>query len=145
MRRLFPGHLLLAGAVLALCPAGCKDTSNRLPESGATLEGNVTCDGKKVPGALIIAEGEGWPAATAFADDDGHYKLENAPLGEVRIGVNTKAGEGNMRGRAMAQRKDGAPLPQINHVPAKYFNPSDAIKTTVQEGANTFNIVVPSK
>jgi hypothetical protein len=139
MRRVFHGLLLSAGAFLVLGPAGCRNYPNRLPESGATLEGKVTRDGKKVPGALIIAEGEGWPAATTFADDDGHYKLENVPLGEVRIGVNTEAGEARMRGRKMAGEK----LPQPNPVDPKYFNPSDAIKTTTHEGANSFDIVIP--
>jgi hypothetical protein len=146
MRRLIPGLLLSAGAVLALCPAGCRDGSNRLPESGATLAGKVTYDGKKVPGALIIAAGDGeFPAAQAFANDEGQYKLVNVPLGEVRIGVNTKAGEEAMQGRRMAQGKGAPPLPTPNPVPARFHNPSDAITTTVHEGENKFDIVVPKK
>ena len=144
MRRLFRGLLPLSVAVLSLCPAGCRYEANRLPESGATLEGTVTYGRDKVPAALIIAEGDGYPAATAWVDDDGHYKLENVPLGEVRIGVNTKAGEGRRRGQAIAQSQGkGGALPNLEHVPEKYFNPTDSgITTTIHEGANTFNVAI---
>jgi hypothetical protein len=125
--------------------AGC-ETGRRLPESGATLEGTVTYDGKKVTAALIIAEGNG-PAATAFVDDDGHYKLENVPLGEVRLGVDTRAGEGARRGQAIAQsqnKKGGGGLPPVVPVPSKYANPKEStITTTTQKGPNKFDIVIP--
>jgi hypothetical protein len=142
MSRLYHG-LLSRAVVLALCLAGC-ESGHRLPESGATLEGTVTHDGKKVTAALVIAEGNG-PASTAFVDDDGYYKLENVPLGEVRIGVDTRAGEGRRRGAAIAQSQSKkGPLPPAEKVDPKYFSPTQSgITTTTQRGANKFDIAIP--
>jgi hypothetical protein len=143
MRRLF--HRLVPLSVfLALCSAGCRfESYRRLPESGATLEGTVTYGGVKVPAALVIAEGDG-PAATAWVDEDGHFKLENVPLGEVRIGVNTQAGEGRRRGMAMARSQGkGGPLPDVVHVPTRYFTPAESgITTTINQGANKFDVAI---
>jgi hypothetical protein len=143
MRRVLHGLSPLAGLVLALAAVGCGLGSNRLPESGATLEGTVNYGNEKVMVGLVIAEGDG-PAATAFIDDTGHYKLENVPLGEVRLAVNTDAGKGQLRGRAMGQKKDSPPLPKVVDVPAQYAKTGESgIKTTIQRGENTYNIVIP--
>jgi len=143
MRRVLHGLLPLAGLVLALAAAGCGQGSNRLPESGATLEGTVSYGNEQVMVGLVIAEGDG-PAATAFIDEKGHYKLDNVPLGEVRLAVNTEAGKGHLRGKAMGRQKDAPPLPKVIDVPAQYGKPTESgIKTTIQPGENTFKIVIP--
>jgi hypothetical protein len=86
---------------LALLLTGCKGEV-RYPESGATLEGTVTYGTDKVGAALIVAENASG-SAQAFVDDNGHYKLENVPLGEVNIGVNTAAGKSQALAKAEAQ------------------------------------------
>jgi len=136
--------LILAG--VGLCLASC---SNRYvpyvqyPETGATLEGAVTYGGQKVLVALIIAQGPNG-SANAFIDDDGRYHLNNVPVGEVNIAVNTDAGKGQLISRTMSQsRGKGGPMPSVVEVPAKYGNPATSgIKTTVAKGANTFDIVI---
>ena len=50
---------------------------------------------------VIVAQPSGG-SSTATANDDGYYKVENAPVGDVRIAVNTDATKGMMTGRAMA-------------------------------------------
>jgi hypothetical protein len=129
---------------LGLLLAGCSRYREvRYPESGATLEGTVTYGKDKVGAALVIAQ-NGSGAATAFVDDDGRYKLTNVPLGEVSIGVNTEAGKGQAMGKAMAaaQGKAKGP-PRIIDVPSRFANPATSgIKTTINEGANTFDIVI---
>src|SRR5438132_808514 len=84
-------------AVLVLCLTGCESKYKQLPESGATLEGTVSYGKEKVAVAMVIAQGADGSSATAFVGDDGHYKLENVPLGEVSIGVNTDAGKGQLK------------------------------------------------
>ena len=129
--------------------AGCEPYEARLPESGATLEGTVTMGGTPVPAAMIILAGkEG--GATGNVSSDGKFKIENAPLGVVKIGINTEAAKGQMVGEAMARAaqasKGGAPaapLPTVRDVPAKYQNPDTSeITTTIQKGPNTYNIVI---
>jgi hypothetical protein len=131
----------IAAAGLCLVSMGCYGA--RRPESGATLEGTVTYGDQKIMVGLVIAQGE-W-GSTAFIDDDGRYKLENVPLGEVTLAVNTDAGKGQLISKAMAQSR-GKPkaLPRVVELPAKYQDPSKSgVKTTINKGTNTFDIVLP--
>jgi hypothetical protein len=138
-----PARLALFGCALVI--AGCRFGGEvRHPESGATLEGTVTYGNDKVGAALVVAQ-NGSGSAQAFVDADGHYKLENVPLGEVSIGVNTEAGKGEAMGRAMAQASGKAKgPPKIIDIPKKFADPATSeIKTQINKGANTFNIVIP--
>src|SRR5690348_8779982 len=92
---------LLALVAVGLLLAGCNPPGIRYPESGATLEGTVSYGKDKVGAALVIAQNKDG-SATAFVGDDGRYKLENVPLGEVNIAVNTDAGKGQAMGRLTA-------------------------------------------
>jgi hypothetical protein len=129
--------LLLAG--------GCDLTAKRLPETGATLEGTVTYGQEPVMVAMIIVQGEGG-ASTTYIGEDGRYKAENVPLGTAHLAVNTAAGKGQMMGQIMAksQGKGQGSLPKMIDVPAKYADPTTSgITTTINKGANTFDIVIP--
>jgi len=146
MRRVLQRLSLLTLFGLVLCSVGCSNhyvSEVRRPETGATLEGSVTYGGQKVPVALIIAQGAN-SSATGFVGDDGRYKLENVPLGEVSIAVNTDAGKGQMMSRVMSQSQGKAKgLPKVVEVPAKFADPTKSgIKTTVSAGPNTFDIVI---
>jgi hypothetical protein len=147
MRRTTRPLALLAlagfGLILAGCGIGLRE--KRLPESGATLEGTVTYGAEKVEVAMVIVQGKDG-SATAFVGEDGRYKAENVPLGEVSIAVNTEAGKGQVMGKMVAhsQGKGEGKLPRLLNVPAKYADPATSgIKTTVNKGENTFNIVIP--
>jgi hypothetical protein len=145
---MFQRVALLAVAAASLSPLACDSTPQRgvpPPPTDATLEGTITYGGQKVPMALVIAQGPN-TAATAVADETGHYTMSNVPLGEVNIAVNTAAGKGMMRGRVMARSmtKSKEPLPAVIDVPTKYANPATCgIKTTIKSGPNTFDIVIP--
>ncbi len=144
MRRTTRSLPLVLLAAFGLLLVGCGPRGKRLPETGATLEGTVTYAGQKVEAALVIVQGkEG--SATAFIGEDGRYKAENVPLGEVTIGVNTAAGRGQMMGKVIAksQGKADGPVPKFIDVPAKYADATTSgINTTVNKGANTFDIVI---
>jgi hypothetical protein len=136
-------RLVLPGLVVLL--AGCFGVREvRYAETGATLEGTVTYGGEKVGAALVIAQNASG-AATAFIDDGGRYRLENVPLGEVNIAVNTQAGKGQAMGKAMAQAQGKAKgAPKIIDVPGRFAQPATSgIKTTVTKGSNEFNIIIP--
>lgn len=122
-----------------------------MPQTGAYLEGNVTYGGEPVPLAavIVVPAGRG-NGSTAFADDQGHFKVTNAPIGEVKIAVDTGAARGQMMGRAMAgtdpNAKGGkrALPPKIIDVPKKYQDPqTSGITTSINKGANTFDIAIP--
>ncbi len=60
--------------------------------------------------------------------------MQNVPLGEVRIGINTVAV------KAAAARTGS----KVVEVPGKYIDPTKSgITTTVNSGSNTFDIVIP--
>jgi hypothetical protein len=135
-------RLVLLG--LGLLLAGCyRHSEVRYPETGATLEGTVTYGKDKVGAALVIAQNS-TGAASSFVDENGRYKLKNVPLGQVSIGVNTEAGKGQAMGRAVAQAQGKAKgAPRIIDVPSRFADPAKSgIKTTISEGANSFDIVI---
>jgi hypothetical protein len=145
MRRMLQRLPLLA--LVGLFPIACGGPQRGvpLPDSGATLEGTVSYGGQPIKVALIIAQGAD-RAATNFVGDDGRYHLNNVALGEVNIAVNVAAGRGNLISRSMARAKgkDSAPLPAVIDIPQKYFDPTTSgIKTTINPGPNTFDIVIP--
>ncbi|MBA3316443.1 MAG: hypothetical protein H0T47_24560 [Planctomycetaceae bacterium] len=113
--------------------------------SDEVLEGKITYKGQPVPYAMAIVT-NGRDSATGTAANDGTYKVEYAPLGEVQIGVNTDAGQGMMMSAKMAgQHSDASkPAAKFTAVPKKYFEPTKSgITTTVTEkGPNHFDIVL---
>jgi hypothetical protein len=131
--------LLPACAGLVLSLAGCNTGPVKHPETGATLEGTVTYGGEKVLVAMVLATGPNG-SAQGFIGDDGKYKLENVPVGEVSIGVNVEAAKGPLTSKIMAKQK----VPPIVNVPAKYADPATSgIKTTIVKGENTYDIKIP--
>jgi hypothetical protein len=132
-------------SLLSLLFVGCAE-EQRMNLSEATLKGKVTYNGKPVPYALVVVQG-GSQSSTANADDEGNYSVPNAPVGEVRIGVNTAAGRGNMMSATMAaaQTKDKSIKPTFVDVPAKFFDPNTSgLTATVSnsKGENSFDIVI---
>lgn len=137
---------LLAGIVIA----GCSRYEYRLPDTGATLEGTVSYRGEKVPLAQINVfsdKGQG----IGVIEEDGRYVVKSAPLGEVKIGVNTES----MRSQAISQQmaasykgpgakgSNRAPPPKFISLPTKYQDPeTSGITTTVRKGKNTFDIAL---
>lgn len=147
MRRILQCFTSLMIVGLSLSAVACSNhyvQEVRRPESGATLEGTVTYNGQKVTVALVIAQGENG-TAQAFIGDDGRYKLENVPLGQVHLAVNVAAGRGQMMSQVMSQsqgKAKGPPKVPVD-VPAKYGDPTKSgISTTVAAGPNTFDIVL---
>jgi hypothetical protein len=139
-----PARSALLG--VALLVAGCSLGGGevRYPETGATLEGTVTYGNDVVGAALVIAQNS-TGSATAFVDENGRYKLQNVPLGEINIAVNTDAGKGQAMGKVMAQAQGKAKgAAKILDVPSRFADPAKSgIKTTINKGPNEFNIVIP--
>jgi hypothetical protein len=99
--------------------------------------------------ALVVVVGQKGSATGQI--EEGRYKVENAPLGEVKIGVNTEAAKGQMISQQMAQSykgpgsKGGARAAALRfvEVPAKYWEAEKSgITTTIKRGKNTYDIVL---
>lgn len=143
------GSMLLGLALSALAVAACAK-GDRYTETGATLEGTVTYKGKQVGYARVVAAGGQGGSGSASADigDDGRYKLENVPLGEVKLAVITAAGQGAFMAREKysgpGERKAKRASMEFISVPPPYDNPEmSGLKTTINKGANTFDIKIP--
>jgi hypothetical protein len=142
----------LAAVALATTSCGKFVREERLPESGATLEGTVKFGGEPVQFAMILVQ-TGNGSATGKVGDDGRYRVENVPLGEVKIGVNTRAAMGEYQSKVMSAGAYKGPEAvgkgkvtgiKFTAVPDKYHNPdSSGLTTTVSKGTNTFDIVIP--
>ena len=98
--------------------------------------------------ALVIVTGEKGSATGHI--EQGRYKVENVPLGEVKIAVNTDAAKGQMISQQMAQGYKGPdskgvskPAVRFLDMPEKFREPeTSGITTTIKKGANTFDIVL---
>jgi hypothetical protein len=136
------GALLVASLFVA-----CSPYEARLPETGATLEGTVTYGNEKVSIALVSVFNEKGQALGQI-DDTGRYKVENVPLGDVKIGVNTEAMRSQVISQQMAAAYKGKggtrpPAPKFVSLPAKLQDPeTSGITTTIKKGANSFDIVL---
>ena len=64
--------------------AGCGVRESKLEESGATLTGTITYKGSPIEFAMVtIQSKDGKQSANGRVNDDGKYRVDNAPLGEV--------------------------------------------------------------
>jgi hypothetical protein len=122
-----------------------------LPQTGATLEGTVTYGSEELQFAQITVSGGG-AVVTGVIGEDGRYKVENVPVGEVTIGVNPKAAmsqfqTAQMQGGAykgLDGKGRGRTTVKFVDVPEKFYDPqSSGIKTNVSAGTNKFDITVP--
>lgn len=153
MVRIVRGIALTAAACLAVVGGGCGNMrAVSLPDSGATLEGEVKYGGEPLQFAQVMVLGDN-RLAVGRIGEDGRYRVENCPLGEVKVGVNTSAARGEYQSKVMAGankgpdgKGKGAVSLRFVDVPEKYFDPErSGFTTTVSAGANRFDLAVPKK
>jgi hypothetical protein len=152
MRHFHRRAALAAVAACGMLAASCDRAGHeRIPETGATLEGTIKYGNEPVAAAMVIVAGADRSATGNVDEATGRYRVENAPTGAVKIGVNTDAAKGMLTGKLMSGYYNGPEAkskkltpPKIVDVPAKYANPeTSGIKTTVNKGENTYDIVIP--
>jgi hypothetical protein len=144
--RLSTGLLGLGLLAVAAC-GGVKEEA--LPNSGNSLTGRVTYKGQPLQFAAIVITGAGGTGGGAL-NQDGTYRADNLPLGEVKIGVDTDAARGDFQSVVMAASYKGpdangaGKAPKFVSVPAKFADPeASGLTTTIKPGANTFDIDIP--
>ncbi|HSQ55625.1 MAG TPA: hypothetical protein VLM40_07760 [Gemmata sp.] len=141
----------VAFSILLLSSCG-SSRETELSETGASLEGTVSFGGTPVEVALIIVAGPNGSCTGNIDEATGRYRVDNVPLGEVKIGVNTEAGKGQLIGKQMSGYYKGPEAksrgilkpPKVIDIPNKYADPNGSgITTTIKSGANTYDIVIP--
>jgi hypothetical protein len=150
IRRFGVVGLGLALAWLAGCGYGV--TEQRLPETGASLEGTIKYRGEQVHFAEVRVISE-TAMGIGSVGEDGRYKVENCPIGAVRVAVDSNAAKGDhtslsMSGRYRGPKGEGkvggGRLPNFVNIDPKYAEPdTSGLGTTIQAGANTYDIVIP--
>lgn len=144
MKRIVQRGAMLGVGFLSVLLASCS-TAGRfepVPETGASLSGKVTYKNELVKAGLVLVQGAS-AGAQGKIGEDGHYIVENCPVGSVTIAVTTAAVRGEMMGKAAAQKAKGEKVsaPKIVSIPAKYADPAQSpLKTTIQKGSNEFNV-----
>lgn len=148
--------LLLLGVVGGYLNLRSSDV--RLPDTGVIVEGLVTLDGVPLPYAVVTlfpAEEppkEGAIFSKGNLERDGTLRIASAPIGKVKIAVNTAEVRGQLMGEFMAASqkvaRDGKPVeaPKVIDVDGKYFSPdSSGIEETLVRGVNKIKIELKSK
>lgn len=113
-----------AALIAALLPAGC----GRTPTGTATVTGKVSFQGQPLPGGVVrFLAADDERAGSAVINRDGTYEMKEAPVGKVKICVDTSA----------LRRHEDRNVP----VPAKYktFKTTD-LKYTVLAGSQTHDV-----
>jgi hypothetical protein len=127
---------LAAGIVLAsllAALAGCNNAKY------GEVSGQVTLDGKPVPGVAVRFEDEQGSATIARTDKDGNYVLQytvhqvGAPVGKHKVTIFTPAPESEGTGERA----------RIELVPAKYRD--SALIEEVKSGKQTIDFALTSK
>ncbi|MCS7160253.1 MAG: hypothetical protein RMJ19_07260 [Gemmatales bacterium] len=117
------------------------------------MEGIVQYGNEKLQFAMIHVVGNG-QVAIGRIGEDGRYKVENCPLGEVKIGINTKGAFGEYQSKVLQggaykgpeAKGRGAVALKFIDVPERYADPDKSgITTTVTVGVNTFDIIIPAR
>lgn len=123
-----------------------------LPETGATLEGTIKYGSEELQYSNVIIRSGEKGVAMGVILDDGRYRVENVPLGEVKVGVMPRASYGRYMSDSMAggayKGPEGKGRGKVNlkfiDVPEKFYDPEQSgITTTINQGENTFDIVIP--
>lgn len=151
-----------AGCLILLCLVGIylntRSEEVSLPDTGVVFEGLVTLDGKPLPYAVVglfpaeEPQKPGVIASNGMLQRDGTLRIESAPLGKVKISVNTAEVRMRLMGEFMAAAHkvmvDGKPkeAPKIIDVPQHYFSPhSSGIEETLVKGVNKVVVKLKSK
>jgi hypothetical protein len=111
--------------VVVVCTAtfGC-GPKRAVRADRAVVAGTVTFGGKPVPGGLITFNGANGNTDQGMLRNDGSFYVENAPIGESKVTVDTEQIKPELGSRYVK-------------LPEKYLKPETTdLKVTVEAGTN---------
>ena len=131
---------LLLGLLLVPLAAGCGGG-----KAGATVSGKVTYQGRALSSGIVTFLPASGPAHHTEIKSDGSYRMANVPAGPVKIGVQTKSGQGDSSSKASASPEVGQKMPDTREkeslIPVQYTDPNNSQLTyTVKKGKQQFDI-----
>jgi hypothetical protein len=116
-------------------------------KAGGTVSGTVMYQGKPLSSGVVTFVPESGAAHHADIQSDGSYRMTNAPLGLVKIGVQTKSGpSASSPSRMPTSPNDYGKLEsdmkgKESQIPARYTDPNKSQVTyTVKKGKQQFDI-----
>ena len=145
--RSFLGSLVLLAPLFFL---GCGDSHR----SGASVKGVVKHKGQVVRGGVLrlISVSDERFSASGLIRGDGAYEVRNAPLGEVKVVVDTESARFGPH-RMIKDAPPGAidesklpPGPPVDYTPIdqRYADPDQSdLRMTIHQGAQQHDIDVP--
>ena len=121
---------------LALALLGCGP-------SATEVSGRVTFKDRPLSSGTVVFVGQNGQRKSTAITEDGSYRIENAPIGPVRIAVashpRVPPGLNKSPGQASASRKD--PKDGTVKIPKRYENhEKSGLAYIVERGSNTINI-----
>jgi hypothetical protein len=151
---MFVSRIVMLGLLVGLM--GC---SGGNPRTDASLKGMVRYKNKPVTGGTIRLFGQASSGST-FAEGpingDGTFRVQNAPLGPVKVVVDTSAARFDPRPMIEKAKTQGAPIDEANmnlpqgpptkylEIDAKYSDPRKTpVEITIVEGENQRDIDLP--
>ena len=130
------GFLTILSLFLGLPLLGCGP-------SVTEVSGTVTFKDRRLTSGSVIFVGQDGESSSSAIAEDGSYRIENAPLGPVRIAVashpRVPPGLMNSPGKAPASREDAKD--STVKIPQRYDDhETSGLAYTVERGSHTFNI-----
>jgi hypothetical protein len=122
-----------------------------LPRTGSSMEGEVQYDGKTLGFGIVIVEGAG-TSVQGNISQDGTYKVDNVPVGPVKLAVVTNPGmaraaqmaAGSNQGPGAKGKGKLGKVPENVDVPVKYHTTNSSnMSYTIEKGTNKYDIVIP--
>lgn len=114
--------------------------------STATVTGKVTMNGTPVTAGAVTFHGEGQFVQSAAIDSGGNYSISNAPIGPVKVTVQSAQPRAarNMPGKTATKHpgeKGGAAAAASTSIPAKYGDPNQSgLSFTLKAGSQTIDL-----
>ncbi len=116
-------------------------------QAKGTVSGKVTYQGKALSSGYVTFTADKGPPLHADIQSDGSYRLENVPVGPVKIGVQPKASQEAMRAIGMPRgpkdvdKVKAAVADRETKLPSKYADPNQSGLTyTVTNGPQQHDI-----
>lgn len=134
--------VLLPMLLLIPLAAGCGGG-----QAKGTVSGKVTYRDKPLPSGIVTFIPETGAPVHADIQGDGSYRMSNAPLGPVKIGVQTKSAQDAAPSSPMPRnptdygKLQSAMMDKESLIPAKYTDPNNSGLTyTVTKGKQQHDI-----
>jgi hypothetical protein len=118
-------------------------------QAKGTVSGKVTYQGKPLPSGFVTFVPEKGAPVYSEIQSDGSYRVDQVPIGLVRIGIQPKSAQNTLASSAMPRNPQdvtklkAAMTATETQIPSQYANPnSSGLTYTVTKGLQQYDIVL---